>query len=287
VPVESGDRVPADLRLLQAANLAIDESFLTGETIAPEKSVAPVAEDAPIGDRLNLAFAGSTVQTGRGLGVTAATDIATQVGRIAVSVAFAEAAKPPLLLRMEKFAQQISYFVGAAIILLAVIGVYRNMSILDVFFFAVALAVSAIPEGLPVAMTVALSIGVQRMARRNVIVRKLPAVEGLGSCTVIASDKTGTLTVNQQTVRALWLPAHGRLMVPGGSYPGAEAEEPVLPGPAAQVEDLARASALCNEARLERLESGWQGHDDAMDVALLVLAHMEVFKLIRRSPGIP
>jgi calcium-translocating P-type ATPase len=277
VLLESGDRVPADLRLLEVNNLSLDESFLTGENLAPTKRLGALPEESALGDQVNMAFAGSMVMSGRGLGMVVATATATQVGQIASTVAFAASAKPPLVQRMEKFAHQISYFVGAAVLMLAVVGLLRGMAPVEVFFLAVALAVSAIPEGLPVAMTVALSIAVQRMARRNVIVRKLPAVEGLGSCTCIASDKTGTLTVNQQTVKAITLVGVGRLTVEGEGLDTAGAVVP-LQGELNQaghslLEQLATAGALCNEGELSRDDDGrWRLRGDAMDVALLVLA---------------
>lgn len=277
VLIESGDRVPADLRLVEGNNLSIDESFLTGENIAPIKRLGKLPEGSALGDQVNMAFAGSMVMSGRGVGVVVATASATQVGQIASTVAFAASAKPPLLQRMEKFARQISYFVGAAVLLLAVVALLKGMVPVEVFFLAVALAVSAIPEGLPVAMTVALSIGVRRMARRNVIVRKLPAVEGLGSCTCIASDKTGTLTVNQQTVKAITLFGVGRLTVEGeGLDPigavGPERGELTQAG-RNLLEQLTTAGVLCNEGELSRSDDGtWRLRGDAMDVALLVLA---------------
>jgi magnesium-transporting ATPase (P-type) len=283
VLIGSGDRVPADLRLVQANNLTIDESFLTGESIAPRKGTNPLPEDAPIGDRRCMAFAGSMVMTGRGFGVVVTTGSQTQVGQIAYAVTFAEGAKPPLLIRMERFARQISIIVGIAVVLLGVIGVLKGMLVIEVFFLAVALAVSAIPEGLPVAMTVALSIAVRRMARRHVIVRKLPAVEGLGSCTCIASDKTGTLTVNQQTARVISLPGDQRLSVSGEGYAGEGEVTPVRSGSEAAAatdkiaEDLTvklgRAGVLCSEGSLSQRDGSWQHRGDAMDVAFLALGY--------------
>ncbi len=277
VLLESGDRVAADMRLLGANNLTIDEAFLTGENIAPVKDTATLGEEVSLGDRFNIAFAGSMVMSGRGLGVVVATASTTEVGQIASSVAFTESSKPPLIVRMEKLAHQISYFVGAAVALLAVVGILKGIPPIEVFFLAVALAVSAIPEGLPVAMTVALSIAVRRMARRNVIVRKLPAVEGLGSCTCIASDKTGTLTVNQQTVKALAMFGVGRLKVGGeGLEPTGEltlAEGSLDGARRSLLEEIARAGVICNEGDLTRDEAGhWLPHGDAMDVALLAFA---------------
>ncbi len=278
VILESGNRVPADLRLLKARNLAVDESLLTGESLAVEKTASPVDETTAVSDRASMAFAGSTVTSGRGEGLVAATGLRTEVGRISESVTEAASEKPPLLVRMERFAHQISYIVVGASVLLALVAVWRGMPLAEVFFLAVALAVSAIPEGLPVALTVALSVATSRMAKRKVIVRKLTAVESLGSCQVIASDKTGTLTVNQQTVTLLQDPAGTRFAVSGEGYADEGAVEKEKGGALggrerAWLEDLARASVLCNEAVLSRDNGGWKHSGDAMDVALLALGH--------------
>ena len=276
--LESGNRVPADLRLLKVRNLAVDESLLTGESLATEKATPPVDEKAVVSDRASMAFAGSTVTSGRGLGVVVATGLRTEVGRISESVTESASEKPPLLIRMERFAHQISYVVVGASALLALVAVWQGMAWADVFFLAVALAVSAIPEGLPVALTVALSVATSRMARRKVIVRKLTAVESLGSCQVIASDKTGTLTVNQQTVTIIQDPGGERFAVSGEGYKGEGAVERDKGGTPeekekAWLEELARASILCNEASLSRENGDWKHSGDAMDVALLALGH--------------
>jgi len=215
VLLESGDKIPADLRLVQVNNLAIDESFLTGESVAASKKLDLQERGAAVGDRRNMAYAGSTVVSGRGVGLVVATGRYTEVGKIARTVAEEEGAKPPLVLRMERFAHQISFVVLGFAALLGLVSLVRGMPFYEVLFLVIAMAVSAIPEGLPVAMTVALSLATGRMARRNVIVRKLAAVESLGSCTVIASDKTGTLTVNQQTARAIVFPDGLRVTVGG------------------------------------------------------------------------
>jgi len=278
VLLESGDKVPADLRLVQVNNLAIDESFLTGESIAATK-VADVQErEALVSDRRNMAYAGSTVATGRGVGLVIATGKETEVGKIARVVAEEEGAKPPLVLRMERFSQQIGIVVLAFASLLGVVSFTRGMAFSDVLILVIAMAVSAIPEGLPVAMTVALSLSTSRMAKRNVIVRRLATVESLGSCTVIASDKTGTLTVNQQTARVLKIPGGGRIEITGQGY---NAEGKVMleggrPLPAelkARLEALGREAILCNEATLEQDDGTWSHQGDAMDVALLALGY--------------
>ena len=278
VLIESGDKVPADLRLIQTNNLAIDESFLTGESLPAEKNTTVLNKEIPVSDRKNMAYAGATVITGRGMGLVVATGLRTVVGQIASSIMTTESAKTPLLIRMERFSQQISVIVLVFAVLLGLLLVSRGSSFSEVFFLMVAMMVSAIPEGLPVAMTVALSIATSRMAKRKVIVRKLMAVESLGSCTTIASDKTGTLTVNQQTVKRILFPDGIRIEVGGQGYnnegkirgdDGDILDESLQ----TRLEDLARAGVLCNEASLTKEDGSWQHSGDAMDVALLSLAY--------------
>jgi magnesium-transporting ATPase (P-type) len=269
--------VPADLRLLDAQRLSIDESLLTGESDAVNKRPeALLPEDAATADRINMAFAGTIVGSGRGRGLVVATGGQTALGRIASDVLGRDTGKPPLVLRMERFTVRIAIAVAVAALLLAAISLARGMPLAEIFMLAVALAVSAIPEGLPVALTVALAVGLQRMARRNVIVRRLVAVEALGSCTCIASDKTGTLTVNQLTVRVVQLPDQppwivtGEGLVPEGTF--------VLPEGARrtqhehQLAELCRAAVLANEAVLAQRDGEWSGRGDTVDLALLVLA---------------
>jgi Ca2+-transporting ATPase len=277
VVLESGSRVPADLRLVRATNLTIDESPLTGESIAVEKRPGIVGEETPIGDRMNMAFAGSTVMTGRGTGVVTATGLKTEVGSIAKAVAATGTSKPPLLIRMERFSRNVGLIVIAASALMAAVSLARGTPYGEVFFLAVALAVSAIPEGLPVAITVALSIGSSKMAQRHVIVRRLAAIESLGSCTIIATDKTGTLTVNEQTVKRIVLPGGQVYNVTGAGYDGdgeVKGAEGRPPDPDAldRLERLGRAAVISNEGSLSRTDEGWTHRGDAMDVAFLSLA---------------
>lgn len=278
VVLESGSRVPADLRLLELRNLSVDESLLTGESHAVTKQLAQYPVTTPLSERGNLVFAGTSVTQGRGLGVVVATAGRTEVGSIAEAVANTSLVKPPLVIRMEQFAGQVSYLVVGFVMLLAIIASWQGTPFNEVFLMAVALAVSAIPEGLPVAMTVALSIATTRMARRNVIVRKLTAVEGLGSCTCVASDKTGTLTVNRQTVREIWLPEGSSFQVSGEGYSGSgnvTCSDGATPSEAdiARLRELALACVLCNEASLRFVLGEWLHQGDAMDVALLAMAH--------------
>jgi magnesium-transporting ATPase (P-type) len=278
VLLESGDKVPADLRLIQANNLAINESFLTGESISAIKGLELQEPDVPVNDRFNMAYAGSTIITGRGTGLVIATGKYTEVGKIANTVAEEVGAKPPLVLRMEHFSKQISVIVLVLAFVLGVIAFNRGMVFNEVLFLVIAMAVSAIPEGLPVAMTVALSLATSRMAKRNVIVRKLPAVESLGSCTIIASDKTGTLTVNQQTVRAILFPDGERFSVSGEGYNGTgevkeEGEGSPDKSSRIRLEELSRNAILCNEGSLEKNQENWSNSGDAMDVALLAFGY--------------
>ncbi len=278
VLIESGDKVPADLRLFQATNLSIDESFLTGESIPAEKHVATLDAVVPVSDRRNMAFAGATTVTGRGMGMVVATGLRTEVGQIARSITTTQSARPPLLIRMEQFARQISIIVLTLAVVLGSWLFSKGEPLSEVFLLMVAMAVSAIPEGLPVAMTVALSIATSRMAARNVVVRKLMAVESLGSCTTIASDKTGTLTVNQQTVKLIWLPDDRTIQVGGQGYNDEgeiqdEHGNHLDAGLRTRVIDLARGGVICNEASLSRDDGEWRHHGDAMDIALLALAY--------------
>lgn len=278
VLLESGSRVPADLRLVTIKNLTVDESLLTGESQVVSKETIPLEEPQPLAERSNMAFAGSTVASGRGVGVVVATGLSTELGQIAKAVTETAVTKPPLVIRMERFARQISFIVLGFVALLALTSLTRGDSYIDVFFMAVALAVSAIPEGLPVAMTVALSIATTRMARRNVIVRKLTAVEALGSCTCIASDKTGTLTVNKQTAKIVGLPGGQLYAITGQGYSGegrvmTPQGDELIPAERLCIEKLATAVVLCNEAQLDESEEGWEHNGDAVDVALLAFGY--------------
>jgi len=278
--LESGQKVPADTRLLESSNLEIDESYLTGESIPAKKKTLDLPEDAGIADRINMAFAGATVVSGRGLGVVTSTGSFTQVGQIAQDVTSGTSAKPPLLLRMEKFIKQITILIIILSLILAIILRVQGMDFQAIFFFVIALAVSAIPEGLPVALTVALSIATRRMAKRNVIVRKLTSVESLGSCTVIASDKTGTLTVNQQTAKKIVFADGTAFSITGEGYNGegkliAEdgSDESVDLGKQPNLATLIRIAILANEANLVKEDDVWKHHGDAIDVALLAMGY--------------
>ncbi len=276
VLLQSGDKVPADLRLTRVKGLQIQEAVLTGESVAVEKQIAAVADDAVLGDRLSMAYSGTLVTYGQGSGVVVATGVGTEIGRISAMLARVETLTTPLLRQMAQFARWLT----AAIIAIAgatfAFGVMaRDYSAAEMFLAAVGLAVAAIPEGLPAIMTITLAIGVQRMARRNAIIRRLPAVETLGSVTVICSDKTGTLTRNEMTVKAV-ATATGLFEVGGVGYnphggfqmDGVEIrlrDYPIL-------SELTRASLLCNDAALHEREGEWVLHGDPTEGALLTLS---------------
>ena len=204
VLLESGMRVPADVRLAECQSLTVDESLLTGESTTVRKLADPVPTDTPLADRTSLAFAGAVVARGRGRGYVTATGPATELGAVAEQVRSTESPRTPVQLRLDRFAQRIGLIVLVAAGLAFAIGLAVGNSAGEMFTFAVALAVSAVPEGLPVAFTITMAVGVTRMARRQAIIRRLPAVETLGSTTVVCSDKTGTLTRNEMTVAEIW-----------------------------------------------------------------------------------
>ncbi len=277
--VESGFHVAADARLLTESGLEVDESLLTGESTPVAKDDEWIADcpDTALADRTNMLHSGTSVVHGRGRAVVVATGLQSGIGRLARDVAAAAAGKPPLVERLERFSRVIGIYSLAAAVLVVGIGcLLRGYGLAEMAVFGVALAVSVIPEGLPVAITIALAVATRRMAKRGVIVRRLDAVEGLGSCTLVASDKTGTLTCNELTVREVRL-ASGRIMRIGGE--GFLPEGSVEPAPdeldAGERAELARiteVATLCNEASLHRTARGWTQRGDPTEVALLVLA---------------
>ncbi len=278
--LESGNRVAADIRLLSSQGLEIDESLLTGESIAVSKNAEnTLITNISLAEQLNMCFAGSMITRGRAKGVVVATGLNTQVGQLAVDVMAASGGVPPLLTRMERFTNQVAIGTLAASIAIGALGMFLwKHTLLDTFFLIIALSVSAIPEGLPVAMTVALAVATNRMAKRNVIVRRLTAVEGLGSCTLVATDKTGTLTCNELTVREVRLadgtyyPVTGEGFAPSGNifFDGQPLEtESSHPG----LQDMIRAALLCNESELHQRDGAWIWRGDAVDIALLALGY--------------
>ncbi len=277
VLLESGDRIPADLRLLESHNLQVDESLLTGESIPVTKDHKLVLpKDIPTADRINMAYTGTLVTTGRAVGLVSHTGTRTQLGQIAETVLARRKVKPPLLIRMERFTFRIALLMGVVTLLLGIIALLQGMGWVQMILVVAALAVAAIPEGLPVAMTIALSIAMRRMVKRNVIARRLVTVEALGSCTFIATDKTGTLTVNELTVKQMAL-ADGQVLditgegtVPQGIY--LRNGGPVDPAIQPVITRAATTAVLTNEGFLGRRNGVWTSHGDAVDVAFLVMA---------------
>ncbi len=274
VYLTSGDKVPADLRLIKVRDLRIDESGLTGESQAVEKSIAAVAENTGVGDRSNMAFAGGFVTFGQGSGVVVATGGNTETGKISGLIDSHTSLSTPLTRKFDKFSKKWLYIVLTLATITFIAG-WRFKGLSAALESAVALTVSAIPEGLPAVITVTLAIGVNRMARRHAILRKLPAVETLGSTTVICSDKTGTLTENQMTVQSIW--AGGKTYpVTGTGYDSNghifDGEAPVDLERHPVLESCLTAGVLCNDSGLEYKEGQWTVNGDATEGALIVSA---------------
>ncbi|MEE2034778.1 cation-transporting P-type ATPase [Rhodococcus chondri] len=276
VRLTSGDRVPADLRLVRARELRIDESALTGESMPVEKTTLSVDPDTELGDRKSTCYAGTVAVFGHGAGVVVATGSDTELGRINALLSGIPNSTTPLLRQIGRFGRWLASVILLAAALTFVLGVFwRGETPSEMFALVVALAASAIPEGLPAVMTVTLSLGVQRMARRNAVVRRLPAVETLGSVTVICSDKTGTLTRNEMTVQKV-VCAHRTVDVGGVGYAPAgnlttDDGTSVDPATDTALELAIRAGVLCNDSRVFEADNSWEIDGDPTEAALLVL----------------
>jgi magnesium-transporting ATPase (P-type) len=274
VLLSSGDKVPADLRLLSARGLQVEEAALTGESVPVLKQLRPVPEEVGLGDRSNLAFGGTLVTSGTGTAVVVATGGATELGRISKMLGEATDLQTPLTKALGTIGRYLTLAILAVSVVLMVVGLLRGYPTSEALLVAIALAVAAIPEGLPAIVTIALAIGVQRMAARRAVIRKLPAVETLGSTTIICTDKTGTLTRNEMTVQALWTPS-GAWSLSGVGYAprgqlrqeGTPVEE--VPEPA---RELLRVGVLCNDATLQQRDGTWGLVGDPTEGALLVAA---------------
>lgn len=274
VLLEAGDQAPADARLTEVVSLQADESPLTGESVPSDKFVRPLPEDTPLADRENMVYAGTTITYGRGTAVVAATGMATEFGKIAAHIQEPEDETTPLQLRLRKLGIALGALVLVVCAVLFGIQLLKGRDLLDSFFMAVALAVSAVPEGLPAVVTVALALGVRTMSTRNAIVRRLASVETLGSTTVICTDKTGTLTRDEMTVKRIF--SGGRFYdVSGSGYePSGEillGGVPVDPAKDERLGTLLRIGALCNHASLVS-EGEWSVVGDPTEGALLAVA---------------
>ncbi len=276
VLLQSGDKVPADLRLLRTKNLQIQESALTGESVPVEKATVPLAPDTTLADRTCLAFSGTMVTYGQGTGVVVATGERTEIGRVSELLRRVETIATPLLRQIARFSRWLSFAIAVIAGLTFAFGVWiQGYAVNDMFLAAVGLAVAAIPEGLPPVMTITLAIGVERMARRQAIIRRLPAVETLGSVSVICSDKTGTLTKNEMTVRTI-ATSDRRFDVSGAGYVPFGAF--LLHGEEVALErqpllrEMTLGAFLCSDATLHDGEEGWSVDGDPTEGALVSVA---------------
>ena len=275
VLLQTGDRVPADIRLTEAANLRVDESSLTGESLPVDKTTSPVEEAETLGDRRNIAHMGSPVVYGRGSGVVVETGMRTAMGQIATSLGQVEQEDTPLQQALSALSRNLGIIAIVFSLGIFVGGLLRGIPMFDILIFAIAAAVSALPEGLPVVVTIVLALGMRRMARRNAIIRRLPAVETLGASTVVCTDKTGTLTQNQMTVRAVYVDGE-MIQVTGEGYrPQGEFRidgRQIAASSSGPLATALRIGALCNDAALAVEGGRYVVLGDPTEGALLVLA---------------
>ena len=276
VLLEAGDKLPADLRLLKTHRLQIQESILTGESMAVDKHPKPVATDTPLGDRFCIAYSGTTVTTGQGMGVVIATGSQTEIGSISSLLSEVQTLTTPLVAQMAIFARWLTLMILGISVLILLFGYFvLHHDFANLFLAVVGMLVAAIPEGLPAVLTITLAVGVQAMAKRNAIIRRLPAIETLGSVSVICSDKTGTLTQNKMIVDTV-VTSLEHFNIQGTGYePSGDvtikdqvisvADHPIL-------HELGQVAALCNDSELLRKENTWTGHGDPMEIALLAFS---------------
>ncbi len=284
VVLEAGDAISADLRLVEASNLAADESTLTGESIAVEKTTRPVAADVRLGDRSSMLFKGTILTRGSGIGVVVATGLSTELGRVSQLVEEAEPGSSPLEKKLARLSAQLVWATLMLTALIAGVGLTTGEDPFLIVEAAIALAVAAIPEGLPIVATLALARGMWRMARQNALIERLAAVETLGATTVILTDKTGTLTENRMTVRRLWVPS-GEIEIEADS--GEATAERFRLGDDSQLALLLDVAVLCNDATLEGAHE--EGSGDPMELALLragLRVGLKRSALLRESPNV-
>ena len=276
VLLEAGDKVPADLRLLKLRGLQIQEAILTGESLAVEKHLAPVKANAALGDRSCLAFSGTTVTSGQGKGIVVVTGEATEVGRISGMLSEIETLTTPLVEQMDTFARKLTIFICAVAALILSIGYFSlEHNFAELFMAVVGLTVAAIPEGLPAVLTITLAVGVQAMAKRNAIIRRMPAIETLGSVSVICADKTGTLTRNEMSVATVAIDDQTFTLYGEGYEPAGEiklADSTISVADYPQLHEIARTALLCNDAELKKHGTRWVAEGDPMEASLLAFA---------------
>ncbi len=275
VILQSGDKVPADLRLIRTRELQVDESALTGESVPVQKEQTVLDAEMGVGDRRNMAYSSTLVTYGGGQGVVVSTGDDTEIGKINELIASADVLETPLTQKIHHFSNILLYAIMGMAILTFVVGFLRGQDWVEMFMASVALAVGAIPEGLPAAITITLAIGVSRMAKRNAIIRKLPAVETLGSTMIICSDKTGTLTQNQMTVQDM-VAGGARYSVSGVGYAPAgeilEDQKKADPEKNLALRELLIAGALCNDSSIDETDEGWRVAGDPTEGALITSA---------------
>lgn len=271
VLLSSGNKISADLRLIETSNLAVDESILTGESTSVTKNSEVINKDVILAERRNMAYAGTNVLTGRAKGIVTAIGEHTEIGQIATKVNNTKDTASPLTIRMEKFSKQITMVIIVIAIIITIALYAKGTSGTEIFLSVIALSVSAMPEGLPLALTIALTIASNRMSKKQVIVKKLNSVESLGSCTVIATDKTGTLTVNEQTAKKIVLPDGSIFNIEGTGY---NSKGKIIPEENANIEEakyISKLGVLNNEAKLEKVNNNYEHIGDSIDIAFLAL----------------
>ena len=287
--LRAGDRVPADARLIEAANLRAMEGALTGESVPVDKSTETLdAADSALGDRADLVYFGTDIAYGRGRAFVVATGLDTELGRITGMLAGVEELRTPLQQSLDKVGRVLAAAATVIVALIAVAGWLRGEPLLEIIIFGVALAVAVVPEALPAVVTISLAIGVQRMVKRNALVRRLPTVETLGSTSVICSDKTGTLTRNEMTLRAIWIDGLTAEVTGSGYLPDGEIRnDPRAPGQRGLIERLLRAGALACDARLTQEDGNWVLRGEPTEGALLVAARKAGLDKVRLEAEAP
>lgn len=272
VYLESGDKISADMRILECSNFTVDESLLTGESINATKSECVLKENIALGDRVNMVFSGSNVITGRATCIVCETGKNTEIGNIATKLNTVKDQKSPLTIRINKFSKQISIAIVAIAVVVYIVMWLRGIPHGEIFLSVIALAVSAMPEGLPLAVTMALSISSNRMGKNNVVVKNLNAVESLGSCTVIATDKTGTITLNEQTAKIIALPSKKEFAISGSGYNDKGKVAAKTPEEFQALSHIAACGLINNEATFTKEDDKFVCFGDSIDIAFKVLA---------------
>lgn len=274
--IKAGDRIPADARIVESVNLQIEEAALTGESVPVGKQTASLPEgESAIGDRRNMAYAGTAATYGRGRAVVVATGMDTEFGKIARMLQTIETSETPLQKNLDKVGQSLAKAAFVLVAVVVVLGLFRGQPFIEMLIFGVALAVAVVPEALPAVVTISLAIGVQRMVKRHALMRRLPAVETLGSTTVICSDKTGTLTKDEMTVRKIY--AAGRILdISGAGYEpnGRFSFNGDVVEPSDQIKEMLRAAALASDARIvyNKTDNQWEVEGDPTEGAMVVAA---------------